>query len=204
MSPGLWSPCRLCAGSECFLSAQSNAAASSWPNPSAVFWASRLSEASPWIWRHVGSPWQGLPLQASRSWTVLKCHKAAVGWSVMKKSNALPRCETLLLCSAAALLFFKIWICISLRRLRNQLSVLFLSIRCRASGLSWSVLCGGWMNAAVNKVRGLSFSWLFLSQFTAWGRDERTEAVVYVCQSRRRWSGSHPRCGACTDGWTDI
>lgn len=71
VSPGQWSPCHLCGRSACFLSAQSNAVASSWLTTSVVSWASRPLAASPWTWRSAASPGQGLPLQVSHSWIVL-------------------------------------------------------------------------------------------------------------------------------------
>lgn len=69
--PGRWSLCHPCGRSECFLSTQSSAAASSWLKTSAVSSASRPSAASPWTWGSAVSPGLGLPLQVSHSWIVL-------------------------------------------------------------------------------------------------------------------------------------
>lgn len=69
--PARWSPCHLCGRSECFLSAQSSAAASFSPETSVVSSASRPSAASPWIWRSAARPGSDRA-QDSHSWIVLR------------------------------------------------------------------------------------------------------------------------------------
>lgn len=70
VSPAQPSPCP-CGRSAWFLSAQSIAAASSSPGPSAASSASRPSAAGPWAWRSAVSLSSRHPPRAARSWIEL-------------------------------------------------------------------------------------------------------------------------------------
>lgn len=72
ISPARWSPCHLCGKSECFLSVQSNAAASSSLKTSVVSSATQPSTAFPWTCGSVASPGWGFPLQELHFWIALK------------------------------------------------------------------------------------------------------------------------------------
>lgn len=163
VSPGQWSPYHLCGKWECFLSAQSNAAASSWLETSAVSWASQPSAASPWTWRSAASPSRGLPLQVSHSWIELRnttrkhlcqeqqspsCCVTAGAVRHYQNMSAILNC-----CRALPLFYISVPRPIKVEGPAQRSLFLFgphaVSGWQETAGLNWPVSCWRWMNAAV-------------------------------------------------------